>query len=69
MIRRDQWALFSRLRNTQTPANSIGLCDFNSVILPDIQRGGGSHSAGTAPIITVFIPGTPLQTTPLQKDA
>ena len=27
------------------------------------------HSAGTAPIITVFIPGTPLQTTPLQKRA
>ena len=25
------------------------------------------HSAGTAPIVTVFIPGTPLQTTPLQK--
>ena len=30
------------------------------------QRG---HSAGTAPIITVFIPGTPLHTTPLQKSA
>ena len=30
------------------------------------QRG---HSAGTAPIITLFIPGTPLKTTPLQKRA
>ena len=30
------------------------------------QRG---HSAGTAPITTVFILGTPLQTTPLQKRA
>ena len=30
------------------------------------QRG---HSAGTAPVITVFIPGTPLKTTPLQKHA
>ena len=28
-----------------------------------------AHSAGTAPIITLFIPGTPLKTTPLQKDA
>ena len=27
------------------------------------------HSAGTAPIIALFIPGTPLKTTPLQKDA
>ena len=26
------------------------------------------HSAGTAPMITLFIPGTPLNTTPLQKD-
>ena len=31
--------------------------------------GAFSHSAGTAPIITVFIPGTPLQTTPPQKRA
>ena len=30
------------------------------------QRG---HSAGTAPIITLFIPGTPLKTTHLQKHA
>ena len=30
------------------------------------QRG---HSVGTAPIFTVFIRGTPLQTTPLQKRA
>ena len=30
------------------------------------QRG---HSAGTGPIITVFIPGTPPHTTPLQKRA
>ena len=28
-----------------------------------------AHSAGTAPIITLFIPGTPLKTTPLQKRA
>ena len=27
-------------------------------------QGAFSHSAGTAPIITVFIPGTPLQTPP-----
>ena len=27
------------------------------------------HSAGTVPIITLFIPGTPLKTTHLQKDA
>ena len=26
------------------------------------------HSTGTAPIITLFIPGTPLKTTHLQKD-
>ena len=30
------------------------------------QRG---HSAGTAPIITLFIPGTPLKTAPLQTHA
>ena len=30
------------------------------------QRG---HSVRTAPIITLFIPGTPLKTTHLQKDA
>ena len=37
-----------------------------------INGGGGgafSHSAGTAPIITLFIPGTPLKTVPLQNDA
>ena len=28
-----------------------------------------SHRAGTAPIITLYIPGTPLKTTPLQKHA
>ena len=31
--------------------------------------GAFSHSAGTAPIITLFIPGTPLKTTHLQKRA
>ena len=41
----------------------------------DPSRGGGgsmgafSHSPGTAPIITPFVPGTPLQTTHLQKRA
>ena len=44
-----------------------------------VRTGGGGgvtvfggafpHSAGTAPITTVLIPGTPLQTTPLQKRA
>ena len=35
-----------------------------------VGHGGAfSHSAGTAPIITLFIPGTPLKTTPLQKPA
>ena len=37
-----------------------------SISIPRAQRG---HSAGTAPIITLFIPGTPLKTTPLEKDA
>ena len=36
-------------------------------------RGGGrgafSHSAGAAPMITLLIPGTPLKTTHVQKDA
>ena len=32
-------------------------------------QGAFSHSAGTAPIIALFIPGTPLKTTLLQKDA
>ena len=32
-------------------------------------RGAVSHSAGTAPIITLFILGTSLKTTPLQKEA
>ena len=31
--------------------------------------GAFSNSAGTAPIITLFTPGTPLKTTPLQKRA
>ena len=31
--------------------------------------GAFSHSAGTAPIVTLSIPGTPLRTTPLQKRA
>ena len=31
--------------------------------------GAFSHSAGTAPIITLCIPGTPLKTTHLQKHA
>ena len=31
--------------------------------------GAFSHSARTAPIITLFIPGTPLKTTHLQKHA
>ena len=33
------------------------------------QKRAFPHSAGTAPIIAVFIPGTPLHTTPLQKRA
>ena len=32
-------------------------------------QGALSHSAGTAPIIALFIPGTPLKTTPLQRRA
>ena len=40
-------------------------------IWPNFQ-GGGEGSRGrvrTAPFITLFVPGTPLQTTPLQKRA
>ena len=33
------------------------------------SMGAFSHSAGTAPIIMLFIPGTPLKTTHLQKHA
>ena len=36
---------------------------------PGVSQGAFWHSARTAPIITLFIPGTPLQTTPLQKHA
>ena len=38
-------------------------------LLDQFTRGAFSHSAGTVPIITLFILGTPLQTTPLQKRA
>ena len=31
--------------------------------------GAFSHSAGTAPIIMLFLPGTPLKTSHLQKNA
>ena len=41
------------------------------MVSPAAWSGGGggalSHSAATAPIITLFIPGTPLQTTPLTE--
>ena len=33
------------------------------------SEGAFSHSAGTAPIVTLFIPGTPLKTSPPQKRA
>ena len=36
---------------------------------PEMTVGALSHSAGTAPIVMVLIPGTPLQTTPLPKRA
>ena len=36
---------------------------------PTNIMGAFSHSAGTAPMIMLFIPGTPLKTTHLQKDA
>ena len=34
---------------------------------PPPPLGAFSHSAGTAPLMTLFVPGTPLQTTHRQK--
>jgi hypothetical protein len=34
-----------------------------------VMGGAVSYSAGTAAMITLFIPGTPLKTTPLQRHA
>ena len=39
------------------------------VVVGGWVEGAVSHSARTASIITVFIPGTPLKTAPLQKHA
>ena len=49
-----------RVCNAPSPA----ACGKSSKGTETDTQGAFSHSAGTAPIITVFIPGTPLQTTP-----
>ena len=50
-----------------------GLCSLPAVRrqcnLRWVSQGAFSHSARTAPIITLFILGTPLKTAPLQKHA
>ena len=52
-----------RLSSTNTNSCDIPTTGINHI------KGAFLHSAGTAPIITLFIPGTPLKTTHPQKDA
>ena len=53
------WRLSAEMKHKEDPLGAVSHS-------ARTQRG---HSAGTAPIITLFIPGTPLKTTHLQKDA
>ena len=55
---------------TESTSRAHAVSNIQAFVLPNlVTKGAFSQSARTAPIITVFIPGTPLITTHLQKDA
>ena len=64
-LRPDEQSVHSQMEALLTNTNN---CDIRSAGINHI-KGAFLHSAGTAPIITLFIPGTPLKTTHPQKDA
>ena len=77
-----QWPLLCRVQvcdwllerppdcGLQSPMIMLCICQRNvHRCFAHTALGAFSHSAGTAPIITLFIPGTPLKNIPLQKHA